>query len=196
MKKRLFLAIPLSESLLENFAGLKDKYAPGNAIPAGTDSLRWTTRQNLHVTVYFFGDVDEAKISEMSGKIKEIVAATPRFSLEFEKISYAPPNRPPRMIWADFAGSNPYTKLVRAVYDNTKIFLNPASAQETGRAPHPHITLARLNNPAVARLLKLEPIPPEEMAALKCQLIVSELAPKGPIYTAINEYPLAVGLKA
>jgi 2'-5' RNA ligase len=181
MKKRLFLAIPLSDSLLEKLAGM-------GGLHAHERGIRWTTRQNLHITVYFFGDVEESDIPGMSGKIKEVVEATPRFNLEFEKIMYAPPNRPPRMIWADFAGCHPYTKLVRAVYDNTKNFLNPASAQETGRAPHPHITLARLNNPDAARFLKLEPIAPEKMTAEKCILFSSELTPKGPVYTAEESY--------
>lgn len=184
MKKRLFLAIPLSESLLEKLAGMGGLYAHERGI-------RWTTRQNLHLTVYFFGDVEEAVIPAMSEKIKEVVSATPRFKLEFEKIMYAPPNRPARMVWADFAGCHPHTKLVRSVYENTKKFLNPASAQETDRAPHPHITLARLNNPETARFIKLEPIDAEVMTAEKCVLFVSELTPKGSIYTAIDEYRFA-----
>jgi RNA 2',3'-cyclic 3'-phosphodiesterase len=182
MKKRLFLAIPLSESLLDRL---------GNALLEGVQGVRRTEKQNLHVTVYFFGDVEESKIAEMSGKIKEVVAATPPFALEFKRIKYAPPNRPPRMIWADFNENNAYNKLVQAIYANTKAYLNPKSAQETDREPHPHITLARLKSPAIAKNLKLEPIPPEAMTALKCQLFVSELTPQGPLYTVINEYRFA-----
>jgi RNA 2',3'-cyclic 3'-phosphodiesterase len=181
MKKRLFLAIPLSDSLLEKFSGLKDRYALETGI-------RWTTKQNLHVTVYFFGDTDEEKIPEMSKKIAQVTAAYQKFDLEFEQIMFAPPNRPPRMVWADFRHSEAYIKLCGAIYESAKPFLDHAFAQSLDRDPHPHITLARFNNPAAAKSLKLEPIPPETMPAAGCELVASELTRSGPVYTILEHY--------
>lgn len=181
MKKRLFLAIPLSDALREKFGGLKDKHGLEK-------SIRWTNKENLHITVYFFGDIDEAKIPEMSKKIAQVTSASNKFELQYEKIRYAPPNRPARMIWADFSHSVAYDKLCNGVYDETKSFMGSAAAQAHTRDPHPHLTLARLNNPAAAKNLKLEPIPPEKMAAEGCQLMVSELTPKGPIYTVLENF--------
>jgi len=181
MKKRLFLAIPLSDSLLEKFSGLKDRYA----LEMG---VRWTAKQNMHITVYFFGDVDEAKIPEMSKKIAQVVSATAKFDLEFEKVLFAPPNRPPRMVWADFGHSDAYVKLCRAIYGAAKDYLDPGFSQSHDRDPHPHITLVRFNNPAAAKSLKLEPIRPETMAATGCELVTSELTPKGPVYTVLENY--------
>ena len=181
MKKRLFLAIPLSDSLTAKFGGLKDKHGLEK-------SIRWTTKQNLHITVYFFGDIDEAKIPEMSKKIAQVTSANHQFELQYEKVRYAPPNRPARMIWADFGHSGAYDKLCNQVYEETKSFMGSAAAQAHTRDPHPHLTLARLNNPAAAKNLKLEPIPAEKMLATGCELMASELTPNGPIYTVIENY--------
>ena len=184
MKKRLFLAIPLSDSLLEKFSGLKDK-------PGHEKSIRWTNEQNFHITVYFFGDIEETKIPEMSKKLAQVVSATQRFELQYEKILYAPPNRPPRMIWADFGHSKSYEKMCGEVYEAAKPFMGSAAAQAHTRNPHPHITLARFNNPAAAKTMKLEPVAPEKMTAAGCELIASELTPKGPVYTVLKHYTMA-----
>jgi 2'-5' RNA ligase len=181
MKRRLFLAIPLSDSLLQKFIDLKARYG------LETD-IRWTENQNLHITVYFFGDVLEEKIGLMSKKIAEVVAVTPAFNLKLEKIILAPPQRPARMIWAQFAKSEEYSKLVMAINSATREFLDPRSAQETDRDQIPHITLARFQNPAAAKNLSLEPVNPEEMAVTNCVLNASELTPKGSTYAVLEKY--------
>jgi 2'-5' RNA ligase len=184
MKKRLFLAIPLSDSILQKLAALKDRYDFGN-------DVRWIPEQNLHITVSFFGDVEEKDIPDLDEKIRQITAATPKFTLAFERILFAPPNRPPRMIWADFMPSTPYAGLVKKIYAAAKEFLLPEIAREAFREPMPHITLARFQNPAVANKLKLEILESENMLAETCELIESELTPKGSIYTVLKRYQLS-----
>jgi 2'-5' RNA ligase len=191
MKKRLFLAIPLAVSLANKFSEFKARYDAEIAGADGMGAIRWVTKQNLHITVYFFGDVEESKIPQMSAKLALVAKATPHFTLEFQKIIYAPPNRAPRMIWADFGASKSYTRLVRAVYEHAKSYLDPSSAQTKDRAPHPHVTLARLSNPAMARLFKLEQLSPAAMTANKCQLISSELTRSGARYMVMEEYQFA-----
>jgi RNA 2',3'-cyclic 3'-phosphodiesterase len=184
MKKRLFLAIPLSASLLQKLSAVKDRY--------GLDGeVRWTTKQNLHITVCFFGDIEEKDIPVMGEKIKGIVAGTPGFSLYFERILFAPPFRTPNMIWADFKPGKEYAELVKKIYAAAKEFMPPENIRESYRDPMPHITLARFHNPAVTYQLKLETLESEEMRAETCELIESELTPKGSVYTVIEKYALA-----
>src|SRR3989338_5012993 len=100
--KRLFLAIPLSQYFLELF----ERYQKSSSLK----NIRWIPAQNLHITVYFLGDVEEQKIKSLSDQLRTHLSTLSPFVLEFEKILFAPPHRPPRMVWATFAPHPEYQK--------------------------------------------------------------------------------------
>lgn len=150
--------------------------------------LHWTQKKHLHITLYFFGDVAAKSIPSMREKLRQLAFSTAAFTLQFEKVLFAPPHRPPRMIWAEFAANPEYAKLAARVYEAVKEFLDPLSAQESARKAVPHITLARFKKPSVAKSLKLETIQPAVLNATSCDLISSELTPKGPVYTVLEHY--------
>jgi len=90
MTKRLFLAIELPDEMRRVFFEWQENYGHLRGV-------KWVPAENLHVTVEFYGDVEEDKIPELVDRI-----VLKPFELEFKEIVLAPPNRPPRMIWADF----------------------------------------------------------------------------------------------
>jgi len=71
MKKRLFISIPTTEELRDVFFDLKEKYA--------SQEIRWTVLENLHITVYFIGYVDDGLYKELTDKVFESVGG---FSLQ------------------------------------------------------------------------------------------------------------------
>ncbi len=183
MKKRLFLAIPLSDSLSRKFSALGDNFDHLHGV-------RWTAKRNLHLTVCFFGDIEEKDIPTLSGEIGRIIAATPEFSLKFEEIIFAPPFRPPSMIWAEFEKNKEYSNLVQKIYTAVQGFMMEENLQGIHGESIPHITLARFAGPAVAATLKITPLEVEDMQVQECRLMESELMPAGPIYTVLKSYRL------
>ena len=103
-KKRLFLALPLLPSFLELFG----RYQKSSSLKG----IRWIASSNLHITVYFLGDVEEQKIEPLCDKLQRCFSAITPFLLEFEDIVFAPPKRPPRMVWATFAANKDYQNMV------------------------------------------------------------------------------------
>lgn len=98
MLKRLFTAIHLDKDSLKAIEKYRD------AMGKETPFFRWTAVNNLHITLVFFGDIEEEKIPELSEKLEKIAANTKSFKLIFDHAIYAPPNRPTSMIWLMFTG--------------------------------------------------------------------------------------------
>lgn len=148
--------------------------------------MKWTAVGNLHVTVLFLGDTDEEKIPAISEKLDQIAAATPNFSIRFDKPIYAPPNKPTTMVWMKFAEIEEFKTLAEKVIDEIG---KPEDKQKI----LPHITLARFREDAlVSKLPKLGPTGLEggELAVGKISLIDSKLTPAGHVYTKLAEYYL------
>ena len=94
MFKRIFLAINLPEKtkkqLLTITKDLKIQF-PENAI-------KWTKSENLHVTVFFFGNKNEDEVKNIIQSASNLDIE--KFKLKIEKITYGPNSENPRMIWA------------------------------------------------------------------------------------------------
>ena len=182
MTKRLFLAIPLSESIYSALADFIDRF--------GVPGIKLTEKENLHITILFLGDVEEEKIEDLKSGIGSFCRGGRRFSLKFRDITWAPPGRPPRMIWAEFFPAPEFAALSHSLYDGIKKYLNPESAARPEKMPIPHITLGRFKDPALSRQAGLKKLGSMEMAAEKIQLFASKLTGFGSVYTLLAEYEL------
>src|ERR1700730_993992 len=94
--KRLFLAIPLPDTVKEALVAYLEPYQKQEAL----QHSRWVTFDNLHVTTLFLGDVLEENIPKIQEKLQAELGKIEPFELIFEKITFAPSQRRPHMIWA------------------------------------------------------------------------------------------------
>lgn len=182
MKKRLFLAIPLPENQKMTLNSVKEQNPGADA--------RWTIIENLHITAYFCGDIDESRIPGINDKLQNMAAHQISFKLEWQGLCFAPPKRPPRMVWAEYKSSKEFTDFVHAIYHSIKDYLDPREAERPHSRPIPHITLARFKNPDVAGEIQLAKLDLSPLQVDKFQLIASELTPDGSIYTILHEYEI------
>ena len=176
MKKRLFIAIPNTLKVLEK---LKQE---------SKSKIRWTTPENLHLTVYFCGDVEESAISAMNTKLEQVVSKINSFELELEKITFAPQNGRERMIWAQFKENTNYNNLVSIVYEAIKDHLGPKFAYKPNKKPIPHVTIARFNDPGITKEIELKNIESVPFRADTLILMESQLSSVGSKYTALQKY--------
>jgi len=119
MVKRIFIAINLPDDI-KNQLSLKqsklDKLFSKSDIP-----VRWTKKENLHLTLYFLGYIRENKLESVFELTKKTSSSFESFSIKLNKIVYAPLNSfPPRMIWATGEKSSHFIELKRFLF---KIFL-------------------------------------------------------------------------
>ncbi len=177
MTRRLFLAIPLPTPYLDVLGKLAEKY--------NFQGVRWTFQRNLHITALFLVDVKDEKISPLAQALDQL-ANYQTFELKFKGLSFAPPRRPPRMIWVDFEESPNFDNLTKKCFLICKSFCHV-------RPPYkqtPHITLARFQHNADYRHIALPQIKLNPLVVEEIRLMESVLTPQGPIYSKIKSIKL------
>lgn len=131
MKKRLFVAIKIPESLVQNFIDYQKTLS--------LSELRFTNAENHHLTIAFLGYVNEDNLGLVLSALNKIAKTTAPFTLAYERIALAPPNVLPRMIWAKFAQNENFSKLVDRIF----AILESYTSEQSRTEKIPHITLAR-----------------------------------------------------
>lgn len=92
MRRRIFIAVNLPEKIKTK---LTDYQAKWPDLP-----VRWTKKENLHITLEFLGYLIEEELMELCQKMKETLSEKKVFSVSLNKICYGPPRKAlPRMIW-------------------------------------------------------------------------------------------------
>jgi RNA 2',3'-cyclic 3'-phosphodiesterase len=179
MEKRLFIAIPLSEKILEALEEHKKRIQVQN--------IRWISKNNLHITLYFLGDTKEEIIPNLVEKLKSTYESVNPFDLIFEKITFAPPNRDARMIWAQFQKNSHYENLVKLT-DQTVKAVTQNITTYTAKDLIPHATLVRFKFPLDPNKIILKQPEIQNLHVCSCQLFESELNSGGSIYKLISEF--------
>jgi RNA 2',3'-cyclic 3'-phosphodiesterase len=175
---RLFIAIDVPD-------GLKEK---ATAMCNGVASARWVPASQLHLTLRFIGDADEALFREIAGSLD--LVDSPVFDLTFRGTGCFPGPRRPRVLWIGMEESQPLLSLQRRIEEAVVA----AGVVPEERPFSPHLTLARLKEPSrgdVERFLRQnESFAAPPFAVREFHLYSSRLSPKGAIHTRERTYPL------
>jgi RNA 2',3'-cyclic 3'-phosphodiesterase len=131
---RCFLAVPLAEPGLAPaqrlLAGLRERIA----------DIRWARPESLHVTVHFFGAIDEQRAADALHAVTPIAAHTAAFDIALDRLGSFPPRGIPRVLWVgpahDIAPLNTLVGECRAA-------LSHAGFDVEARPFHAHCTLGR-----------------------------------------------------
>ena len=136
---RLFAGLELPEDVVDALADIEQPL-PG---------ARWIALDDLHVTLRFFGDVDNAVAKDIIEHLSGI--ELPMFSLRLAGLGVFG-SRDPQSVWAGVEPCGPLNDLQAA----TERAARHAGLKPETRNFKPHVTLARLRKPpaeALARLL-------------------------------------------
>jgi RNA 2',3'-cyclic 3'-phosphodiesterase len=174
---RLFVALALPDEVAQGLLRLE----------SGVPGARWGTREQLHLTLRFIGDMDERD----AGAIDEALSglSAPRFTLELKGVG-AFGGKNPRALWAGVVPNEALTHLQRKIESAIQRLGFPAEE----RKYTPHVTLARLRATPASRVMDyladhaLYVSGPLEVREFV--LFSSRLTPNGSVYTAEREYPL------
>lgn len=89
--KRIFIAVPISQSLQTEIATWAEKYF--------TLPVRWLQEKNLHITL--IPPWYEHNIEEVFSLLDSVRGKAKPFEMKFERVSLGPNPREPRLIWAE-----------------------------------------------------------------------------------------------
>ena len=155
--KRLFFALDLSDSTLDALEALQE--ACRAEIPRGV-RMRWTPRQNMHLTLKFLGSTEEDLVEPLCETIDELAGRTDRFEMQVDHLGAFPHPRRPRILWAgiDTDSAERLAELHRRLEGELE------SSYEIDRDEHPfkaHVTYGRVKSSKAPKFQKIEPTLPE-----------------------------------
>lgn len=131
---RLFVSLPVPAELRRAIA------QPAERLRARLPKARWEAAEKLHLTLAFLGEVDAARLPELTAALRDAVADRPVLSLALGPAGAFPTPQRARVVWLAVAEpSGALAALQAAVAEATRRFAERADE----RRFHAHLTLAR-----------------------------------------------------
>ncbi|MFU8802739.1 MAG: RNA 2',3'-cyclic phosphodiesterase [Bradymonadaceae bacterium] len=142
--KRLFLAVDLSITVVEEIILFQEDLR--KKIHAHDDSVdvRWVEAPNIHLTLKFLGPTEAPLISMIRNTVENLANPLFPFEVECREVGCFPSPKKPRIIWAglDKKSSEVLGLLQQAVERD----LAELGIAEESREFKPHITLGRIKS--------------------------------------------------
>jgi RNA 2',3'-cyclic 3'-phosphodiesterase len=174
---RLFVALALPDAVARGLAMLE----------SGVPGARWSTREQLHLTLRFIGEADGRDAADIDDALSTI--SSPQFTLELKGVGEFG-GKHPHALWAGVRDAKPVVHLQRKI----EAVLQRIGLPAEERKFIPHVTLARLKATPRGRVLDyltdhaLYSSAPFEVTSF--MLFSSTLTPHGSLYTPERSYPL------
>ena len=150
--------------------------------------IRWTPLQNLHVTLFFLGEVEEENIPAISQSISKVTEQTLSFNIEFEKIILVERKKNAGMIWARFLKNEFFTTLSMSLHHTVKSFL---VVNQVMKDFIPHITIARLKREAENEKINLSFDDKFSLPEINfCELWKTIQTKEGVVYKSLERFKL------
>ncbi len=183
---RAFVAIEISPALREQIA--VQTLALKKALPA---KIRWTTPQNIHLTLKFLGDIAPDSLPTLTHALAATAAQQTTFDIAIGGFGVFPGPKNPRIFWIGIQAPPDLAHLHRAI--ETTCFRLGYPPEE--KPFNPHLTLGRLRDQADMTSLRpaLQQIqigPLGQVTISSLTLFRSDLRPQGPIYAPLAHFPL------
>ena len=179
---REFLAVDIDHKHLNKIAGIQRRLSDADA------PVKFVERENLHLTLKFFGEISADKNKEIIRIVQEKLKKIKPFPLHIRGMGVFPNLGYIRVVWLGIEEPNNFSVIQK---DLDQDFINMGFKKERNYTAH--LTIGRVkgahNKEAlVAKIKELEEIDIGEMNVDRVVLKKSELTPAGPIYTILHEF--------
>ena len=131
---RCFLAVPLAEPAL-GVAQQRER-----ELREQVDAVRWARPETLHLTVHFFGQIDEQQAAAALELVTPIATRTAPFDVCLDQLGAFPQRGAPRVLWL---GSRRDVAPLTALALECRAVLGAAGFEVDERRYHPHCTIGR-----------------------------------------------------
>ena len=187
---RLFVGIELDDRVRSAAAEIAGSLARDLARHV---EARWIASANLHITLWFLGEVEESRVEAVTRAL-DAPFRERAFDLEISGAGVFPPSGPPRVLWLGVtAGADSLVRLNEQL--GTR--LPPLGFEPERRTYSAHLTIARIKDLARGTSSRdiREAVRKETARAGRCRigavtLFRSRLSPKGASYEALLRVPL------
>jgi 2'-5' RNA ligase len=159
-------------------------------------AIKWVSEPQLHFTLRFFGELGEDQVSQVKDVTREIVSTFPPLRIRIAGTGTFPARGRPRVYWLGLREGAPALGELAATLDQGYRY---AGLGRADRPFSPHLTIGRAKEGRVrtgppgrrvwefGRLTFETPL----FIVSRVCVVASVLAPQGPTYTPLAEFPLA-----
>lgn len=159
------------------------------AVPESAAS--WSRPENIHLTVKFFGNVEEAKVPSISAALARVTKQFGPVEIQVGKTGVFPRPSRPQVLWI---GIDDQSGGLARLQERVEAECARAGFSKEDRAFRPHLTVARIRKPHLANRLaeahlrtEFAPVP---ITLSELILFRSELSSKGSKYTLVSRHRL------
>ena len=132
---RYFIALPLPDEVRDRLVAIQPPAHPG---------MRILAREELHLTLHFLGDVAANDIDTLRAALATVKMSA--FTIGINGVGMFPSERHAKVLWAGVEADEDLTALHRSI---GSILSGAIGFRSEERPYSPHITLARLDEPAL-----------------------------------------------
>jgi RNA 2',3'-cyclic 3'-phosphodiesterase len=182
--RRLFVAAEIPEGAKERLAGISE----------GLPGAAWIPPEQMHLTLRFIGEVEEAVFEDVEAALSGI--RSPSFHLTLKGVGHFPKRGDPETLWIGVAANEPLLRLRNRIEGALVRRGLPAETRKF----HPHVTLARVKDDRAPWLgpymVQHALFVMHEIPVQAFHLYSSRLTPDGAIHHLEATYPLEGILEA
>lgn len=174
---RVFAALPLPAPVLRTLE------EAASALKRSNPHLRITGASGMHVTLHFFGEIEERAVEALGSLWDDGGFIRPRIEASLGPMGGFPERGTPRVIWIGLRSGIEELRGLNAAFQKR---ISVLGYREDPRGFNPHITLARNGTMGAVRT---EGVPVSEMAFSFGELVLfrSILGPKGAEYVPLRK---------
>lgn len=188
---RLFVAVRIDPHVTRTIAGFSDALKQQVTRHAPAARITWVSEDHLHITVRFVGHVDDAQGIQIRDALKSSIQVRP-FELLVSGAGAFPPHGKPRVLWT---GITQGREALADLEHEVSARLASCGVDRDDRPYSPHITLARVREPAGLRTAALfEGMAAQPFGGWRVDAITlfeSRPSPRGHQYVSLQTTPLA-----
>jgi 2'-5' RNA ligase len=187
---RLFAGIEIDENVRRGATAIAESL---RAASGNTRAVRWVRAENLHITLWFFGEVNDSRAASILQAFDPPFLVPP-FEMHVAGLGQFPPSGAARTLWLGVLGG---ADSIARLHAATTERLRPLGFEPERRRFSPHLTLARVERhragpgqrdlPAGWRDL---PADAGSCRTTAVTLFRSTLSAKGAVYEPLVRVPL------
>jgi len=181
-RMRTFLALPIREDVRKKVNSFVKEVSKRIK-----SKVKWVEEENLHFTIFFFGEIDKREVERIESVIKEKTYLLKKFNVRLNGLSFFPNERRVRVVWIGVKeGGDEMKSIYGALYPEFSRFLKIRKENFV-----PHLTIGRAKfglSDSEVKLLKDGNLITPLFKMDRLILFESKLTPNGPIYTPLRTF--------
>ena len=183
---RSFLAIEVPVPVLKRIEKIQED------LKSSDPDVRWVSPDKIHLTLKFFGNIEESQTDSIMSAIAKPVQSTQPFQVKVRGTGAFPNPKNPRVLWVGLTEGKEALIFLQKQLEGS---LEKNGFQPEDRSFNPHLTLGRVKSGRGKGALaaKIEKYKEEEFGEFQVEGVIlfkSDLKPSGPVYTALREATL------